>query len=73
MYLQISLDVLTKRTTNAVQRGVIRGKNMTLDEIYFTGYLSSRKYVDYVIECFEDKEELQYQELRTFINKTFSI
>lgn len=73
VYLKMTLDVLKKRTTNPVGRGVVGGGRLTLDQIYEMRHPLCEKYADHIVFCNKDDDELQYNLLRTFIKKTFSI
>ena len=73
IYLEISLDVLEKRTTDPIGRGVIGARNMALEQIYQIRHELCKKYAQYTVSCNKDDDELQYNLLRTFIKKSFSI
>lgn len=73
IYLKIALNVLKKRTLDPVKRGVVGGNKLTLDEIYEMRHPLCEKYADYIISCNKDDGDLQYNLLRTFIKKTFSL
>lgn len=51
IYLKVSLDVIKERLGDFSKRGIVLGKNQTIDDLYKERTVLYEKYADIVINC----------------------
>jgi shikimate kinase len=51
IYLELSLETITKRIANIKTRGIAMGNNQTLQDVYNARTPYYKKYADFILDC----------------------